>query len=162
MQLTRKGEAVDVLESLPTVGEQAPDFSLKNTNGETVSKDSLKGKVVIISVFPDINTSVCDKQAREFNEKASGIDGVHLVSVSTNTKEDLTSWCAAEGLEMEMLPDAKAFGEAYGIEMKSMGVLARSVFVISQEGLLAYKEVVQEMVDEPNYDAAIEAAKDLL
>lgn len=163
MQLTRQGENIDVLGKLPEVGEKAPSFSLTSTDGKTVSSEDLKGDVVILSVFPDIATSVCDAQTRSFNEAASNLEGIRLVSVSKNSKEELQEWCAAKGLEMEMLPDADgSFGDAFGIKMDSIDKLTRSVWVIDQEGTLAYKEIVQEMTNEPNYEAAVEAAKDLL
>lgn len=163
MEITRKGQAIPLEGTVPTVGEAIPSFSLTTIEGETVSNETLKGQLAILSVFPDINTSVCDQQTRTFNEKAANIDNIQLISVSRNTKEELKNWCAAQGLDMEMWIDDKGeFGQAFGINMPSLDKLARSVFVITADGLLAYKEIVPEMVEEPNYDAAIGAAKDLL
>lgn len=163
MKITFKGEPIELEGTQPTVGEKAPAFSLKNTAGEEVSTESLAGKVTILSVFPNINTSVCDKQTREFNEVASDIEGVRLVSVSKNTNEELTEWCAAKGLQMEMLSDDGSFGKAFGVYIPGVDLLARSVFVIDENGLVGYKEILPESGGpEPNYEAAVEAAKDLV
>lgn len=161
MEITFKGEAKTLEGTLPTVGEQVPAFAIKNTSGEEVGSETLKGKVAILSVFPDITTRVCDKQTRRFHEVASEIEGVQLVSVSKNTEEELSQWCAANGIQMEMLhDDTSEFGKAFGVYIPEMDKLARSVFVLNQEGQLAYKEVVPEGSEEPNYEAAVEAAKD--
>lgn len=163
MEVTFKGEPMKIEGIQPTIGEPIPAFSLKDTAGNVISSESLKGNVAIISVFPDINTSVCDKQTRNFNEAASDIEGIQLVSVSKNSQDELKEWCAAKGLEVVMLPDNEGtFGEAFGLNLPKINKLARSVFVVTQEGLLAYKEIVPEVAEEPNYEAAVEAAKDLL
>ncbi|MBP9976890.1 MAG: thiol peroxidase [Trichococcus sp.] len=164
MQVTLKGEPVEVLGTQPVVGEKAPAFSLYNTEDEKVALDDLRGSVVLISVFPDINTSVCDKQTRKFNETAADIEGLTLLSVSRNTKEELVNWCSANGIDMQMLhDDAGEFGEAYGLKVPKLGnKLARSVFVIDKDGILSYMEIVPEIATEPNEEAALAAAKNLL
>ena len=118
MQVTLKGEPVEVLGTQPVVGKNAPAFSLYNTEGEKIALDDLRGSVVLISVFPDINTSVCDKQTRKFNETAANIEGLTLLSVSRNTKEELADWCSANGIDMQMLHDDEGeFVEAYGLKV---------------------------------------------
>ncbi|MDB6352480.1 thiol peroxidase [Trichococcus sp. K1Tr] len=164
MQVTLKGEIIEVLGTQPVVGEKAPAFSLYNTKDEKVSLDDLRGSVVLISVFPDINTRVCDNQTRKFNETAANIEGVTLLSVSRNTKEELADWCSANGIDMQMLHDDNGeFAEAYGLKVPQMGnKLARSVFVIDKEGVLTYMEIVPEISTEPDEAAALAAAKNLL
>ena len=164
MQVTLKGEIIEVLGTQPVVGEKAPAFSLYNTKDEKVSLDDLRGSVVLISVFPDINTSVCDKQTRKFNETAANVEGLTLLSVSKNTKEELINWCSASGIDMQMLHDDNGeFGEAYGLKVPHMGnKLARSVFVIDKEGVLSYMEIVPEIATEPDEAAAKENAKKIL
>lgn len=164
MEVTLKGETVELVGIQPNVGEKAPGFSLFNTQDEKVTLDELKGNVVLISVFPDINTSVCDKQTREFNETAANLDGLTLLSVSKNTKEELQDWCAASGVDMQMLHDDQGeFAKAYGLAIPKMGnKLARSVFVVDQQGVLAYKEIVPEISTVPDAEAAMAAVKKLL
>lgn len=163
MQITFKGEPKQLEGTQPIVGEKAPAFSAQNIQGKEVSLDTLKGEVAILSVFPDITTRVCDQQTRRFHEVASNLQGVKLVSISKNSKEELDQWCAANGIDMEMLHDDEAvFGKAYGVYMPEMDKLARSVFVVDEEGRLAYKEILSEGSNEPNYEAAVETAKDLV
>ena len=164
MEVTLKGEPVELVGVQPIVGEQAPGFSLFNTQDEKVTLDDLRGSVVLISVFPDINTRVCDAQTREFNKTAANLDGVTLLSVSKNTKEELLDWCAANGIDMQMLHDDQGeFALAYGLAIPKMdNKLARSVFIVDQHGVLAYKEIVPEISTAPDFDAALAAAKKLL
>lgn len=163
MEITVKGNPMTVEGQLPAVGEVISAFSLQDMKGNTVSAEELKGKVTILSVFPDINTGVCDQQTRSFNEIASNIEGVRLVSVSRNTIEELNEWCAAKGLDMDMWSDAdREFAKAFGIFIPELDKLARSVFVLTEDNEVAYREMLSELTDEPNYEAAVEAAKDLL
>lgn len=163
MEITVKGKPTEVKGPLPAVGEVIKSFSLKNIKGETVTDETLKGQITILSVFPDINTGVCDQQTRSFNESASNIEGVRLISVSANTAEELNEWCAAKGLNMDMWTDEnREFAESFGLLMPELDKLARSVFVLTEDNEVAYRELVPELAEEPNYEAAIEAAKDLL
>ncbi|MER1955316.1 MAG: thiol peroxidase [Desemzia incerta] len=159
MEITRKGTPYQLEGIQPAVGEKAPNFSLSNLNGAKVSLEDFSGKVVLISVIPDIDTRVCAQQTRAFNEKASNIEGVQLLTISNNTEDQQRNWCAGEGLEMEMLHDTSlTFAQAYGLYMPELKKLARSVFVIDRKGTIVYQEIVPEMVDEPDYEAVIEAA----
>lgn len=159
MQITRKGVSTPVEGTLPTSGEKAPQFTLLNLDDISVTNDDFLGNTTILSVFPDINTSVCDRQTRHFFELASKIKDVNIVNVSNNTKESLTDWCATNGIDTTMLRDVDGkFGEAYGLWMPEFKVLARSIFVFDKSGTLIYSELVPEMAQEPNYEAALEAA----
>lgn len=159
MQITKKGELTSVKGPLPKVGEKAPHFNLLNLDDITISNDDFLGNVTILSVFPDINTSVCDRQTRHFFELASEIKDVNIVNISNNTKEALGDWCATNGINTSMLRDHDGkFGEAYGLWMPDFNVLARSIFVLDKHGTLIYCELVPEMAQEPDYEAALKAA----
>ncbi len=159
MQITRKGVSTPVEGTLPTLGTKAPHFKLVNLDDVNVTKDDFLGNTTIISVFPDINTSVCDRQTRHFFELASEIKDVTIVNVSNNKKEDLTDWCATNGITTTMLRDNDGtFGKDYGLWMPEFKVLARSIFVLNEHGDLIYSELVPEMAQEPNYEAALAAA----
>ncbi|SFQ10881.1 thiol peroxidase, atypical 2-Cys peroxiredoxin [Desemzia incerta] len=160
MEITRKGTPYQLEGIQPAVGEKAPNFSLSNLNGDQVSLADFTNEVIVISVIPDIDTRVCAQQTRAFNEKVSKIEGVQLLTISNNTEDQQRNWCAGEGLEMEMLHDTSlTFAQAYGLYMPGLKKLARSVFVIDRKGTIVYQEIVPEMVDEPDYEAVIEAAK---
>ena len=163
MIVTRKGIPYELTGTSVEVGSQAPAFTLNNLADQAVSLSDLIVKPLLISVVPDIDTSVCSIQTKQFNQKAGNIEGIQLVTISKNTKEEQANWCAAEGVAMEMLHDeALSFGEQYGIKMADLGVLARSIFVIDTDGTLVYQEIVPEMVDEPDYTAALDVVKSLV
>ncbi|WP_240915956.1 thiol peroxidase [Erysipelothrix sp. HDW6C] len=160
MEITRKGVPTQIEGTQPKVGDKIPAFSLPSLAGKTVTNEDLLGKTTIISVFPDINTRTCDLQTRHFFKVASELDDVTIVNLSNNTLDQFGEWCATAGIDAEMLSDADLeFAHAYGLYMPEFNVLARSIFVVDAEGVLKYVEIVPEMANEPNYDAAIAAAK---
>lgn len=160
MEITKKGTPHKLIGVQPKVGDKAPNFKLENLTDKTVELKDFSGKVVLISVIPDIDTRVCALQAKEFNKIASGLDGVQLITISNNTKEEQAEWCAGKDISMEMLHDSElSFGADYGLVMEDLGKLARSVFVVNPRGEITYQEIVPEMSTEPDYDKAIKATR---
>lgn len=160
MEITKRGTVIKVEGTQPKVGEKAPEFKLKNLNDQVISLSDYQGEVALISVIPNIDTSVCAIQTKQFNQIAGKLEGVQLMTISNNTKEEQADWCAGNGVEMEMLHDTDlTFAKSYGLYMPELDLLARSVFVVNREGVLVYEEIVSEMSHEPNYEKAIEAAK---
>lgn len=160
MQITRKGIPTPVEGVQPEVGSKAPDFSIPNTDGGTTSLSDLRGKKAILSVFPDINTRVCDLQTRNFFKLASSLTDTNIVNISNNTLDQLTDWCAVADIDTLMLSDTSLdFAKAYGLYMPEYKMLARSIFVIDEDGTLVYSEICPEMAEEPDYQAAINATK---
>lgn len=162
MEVTLKGKVLEVEGVQPTVGQLAPDFEVVNVEGEKISLEDFKGDVVLLSVFPDINTSVCDLQTRRFFKDAAKYDGVTILNLSNNTIEELVDWCAVKDVDVAMLSDTDLnFAKAYGLYVPELNALARSIFLIDQDGKLVYSEVVDEVSHEPNYDAVFEAVEAL-
>ena len=158
MQITKRGEAFSLVKEPLRVGDQAADFELKDLKDKVFRLFQLLDKPLIISVVPDINTSVCSVQTRKFNEMMADFEEANFVTVSNNTKEQQASWCAAEGLNLVMLHDPEnTFGQAYGVLIPELNVYARSVFVIDSDGKIIYEEIVPEMTHEPDYQKAIDA-----
>jgi len=158
--LTLNHETVDTID--PITKGAAPDFTLTDIKGRPVTLSRLD-KPALISVFPDINTSVCSLQTKYFNEEAARRDDIHFLSISNNTAEELSNWCAAEGVDMMVFPDDGTFGNSYRLRMFGgplPGRLARSVYVV-KDGQIHYAEIVPEISDEPNYQAALAAAEAL-
>ena len=162
MEVTLKGKPTELEGKQVVVGEKAPEFKLNNLEDKEISLSALKGQPVVLSIVPDINTSVCHIQTKRFNQEAANLEGVHLMTISSNTKEQQANWCAAEGVGMEMLHDPeKVFGKAYGLYIPEMDFLARTIIVIDAEGIVRYQEIVPEVAEEPNYDAALDFVKSL-
>ena len=155
MIITRNGE--DFSEINPLITGQAPDFSLKDQHGNAVTLSKLPSPI-IMCVFLNINTSVCSVQTRRFNQEAAAHKEITFLSISNNTPEEQANWCAAEGVDMTIVSDAKnEFGQFYGLVMAEANLLARSVFVI-KDGQIIYAEILPEMTDEPNYEKALQVA----
>lgn len=160
MNVQRKGQLVELIGEQPKVGLAAPDFTLPNLEDQQIKLSDLAGQPVLISVVPDIDTRVCSLQTKRFNQEAAAVTGVHFLTISNNTKEEQASWCAAEGVDMQILRDEQGkFGAAYGLFIPEMNHLARAIFVIDKEGQLVYEAISAEISEEPNYQAALAAAK---
>ncbi|MEM6854659.1 MAG: thiol peroxidase [Planctomycetota bacterium] len=160
---TLKGNPMTLLGDELKVGDAAPDFSLKATDMSDKSLADYAGKVKLISVVPSLDTPVCDTETRKFNEAASDLgDGVVVLTVSVDTPMAQKRWCGAAGVEnVECLSDFKdhSFGPAYGVRIKEVGLLARQIFVVDADNKITYTQLVGEVADEPDYDAALNAAK---
>ncbi|MDT8859389.1 thiol peroxidase [Alkalihalobacillus sp. MEB130] len=161
-EITFKGNPMTLLGSEVKVGEKAPDFTvLANDLSEVTLADS-KGKVRLISVVPSIDTGVCDQQTRRFNEEAASLENTQVLTVSVDLPFAQKRWCAAAGIEnVQTVSDHRdlSFGEAFGVAIKELRLLARAVFVIDSNDVVTYAEYVSEATNHPNYEAAIEAAK---
>lgn len=160
--ITFKGNPVTLLGNEVKVGDKAPDFKvLANDLSEVTLADS-KGQVRLISVVPSIDTGVCDAQTRRFNEEAAKLGNVKILTVSVDLPFAQKRWCAAAGIEnVQTVSDHRdlSFGEAYGVAIKELRLLARAVFVLDSNDNVTYVEYVSEATNHPNYEAAIEAAK---
>ena len=161
--VTLKGNPMTLLGDELKVGDAAPDFSLKANDMSDKSLGDYAGKVKLISVVPSLDTPVCDTETRKFNEAASGLgDGVVVLTVSVDTPMAQKRWCSAAGVEnVETLSDFKdhSFGPAYGVRIKEVGLLARQIFVVDADDKITYTQLVGEVAEEPDYDAALAAAK---
>ena len=163
MQVTLKGNPVELEGVQPIKGDKAPNFSLLDLNDTLVELSASINNPLIISVVPDIDTSVCALQTKRFNQEAATETGINFVTISNNTKEEQSNWCAAEGVEMTMLRDADLeFAKNYGLLIPAIDRLARAIFVVDSKGTIVYEEIVPEVSQEPDYAKALEAAKDLI
>ncbi|MEY9868697.1 thiol peroxidase [Peribacillus sp. B2I2] len=144
------------------VGDKAPDFTVLANDLSPVTLSDSKGSVRIISVVPSVDTGVCDAQTRKFNEEAAKLGNVKVLTISNDLPFAQKRWCAASGLDnVQVLSDHRdlSFGEAYGVVMQELRLLARSVFVVNSNDEITYVEYVGEGTNHPNYEGAIEAAK---
>ncbi|HEY4623444.1 thiol peroxidase [Solibacillus sp. FSL R7-0668] len=164
-QVTFINKPVTLIGNEVKVGDQAPDFTvLANDLSPVTLKDS-EGKIRLFSVVPSLDTGVCDQQTRKFNEAAAELgDNVIIYTVSMDLPFAQKRWCGAAGIDKVVtVSDHRdaSFGEAYGVHMKELRLLARSIFVVDESGKVAYVEYVSEGTTHPNYEAALEAVKAL-
>lgn len=162
--VTLKGNPVNTNGNLPANGQAAPDFKLVNTDLGEVSLKELGDKTVVLNIFPSIDTPVCAASVRRFNSDISKLGTAVVVCASADLPFAHKRFCGAEGLDrvtsVSDLRD-KEFGNRYGVKIVDgplAGLLARAVVVI-KGGKVVYSQLVPEITEEPNYDAAIAAAK---
>jgi len=146
-------------------GDKAPDFNLLDNDLNPVSLGNFKGKVCLLVTVPSLDTPVCDAETRRFNQEASrlGTD-VSVLTVSMDLPFAQKRWCGAAGIErVKTLSDHRdaSFGQSYGVLIKELRLLARAVFVVDGQGVIQYEQTVGEIVNEPDYEAALEAVKKL-
>ena len=159
-QITFKGNPINTSGELPAVGAKAPAFNLVGSDLSAVTNSKFAGKPVLLNIFPSIDTGVCATSVRTFNEKAAADAAV--LCVSNDLPFAQNRFCGAEGIENVATASGfrDSFGADYGITMTDgplAGLLGRAVVVIGADGNVAYTELVPEIGQEPNYDAALAA-----
>lgn len=161
-----KGNPLTLLGPEITAGMAAPDFSVVDTDLGPVSLSNFKGKVVIVSAVPSLDTPVCDMETRRFNQEAQNLgDKVKVLTVSMDLPFAQKRWCGNAGVEnVQTVSDYQtaSFGQAYGVLIDGLRLLARAIFVIDAGGKVAYVQIVPELTHEPDYDAVLGAVKKLL
>jgi thiol peroxidase len=164
--ITFKGGPMTLLGAEVKVGDKAPDFKAVDNGMQLATLDSFRGKVKIISSVPSLDTPVCDMETRRFNEEAGKLpDNVVVLTVSMDLPFAQKRWCAAAGVEkVKTLSDyqSRSFGQAYGVVIKELQLLARAVFIVDDQDVVRYIEIVPEVTKEPDYDRALNAVKALL
>ena len=154
--MTLEGDGVKVGDPAPDVTVVAQDFSEKKLS-------DYRGKTVLLSVVPSLDTGVCDKETRTFNEKAADLgDDVVVLTVSMDLPPAQKRWCGAAGVDrVECLSDYKhhSLAKGFGLRMQELGLLARAIYVIDKDGKIVYEQLVDEVTHEPDYEEALEAAK---
>lgn len=159
IELTMGGNPVTLVGEPVKVGDVAQDFVVTNKDLGEVKLSDFKGRTVVLSIFPSIDTPVCAMQTRMFNKKAVGMrDDIVILSISKDLPFALSRFCAAEGIDrVQTLSDYKAndFGLKYGFLIKELQLLARGVVVVDKHGKVVYVEYVNEVTNEPDYDKVI-------
>lgn len=151
--------------NLPKVGTIAPKFELVKGDLSTLTNDDLKGKRILLNIFPSLDTSVCATSVRKFNQKAAQMANTAVVAVSKDLPFAQSRFCTTEGIENVIAASAfrsTEFGKEYGVELIDgplAGLLCRAVIIIDESGKILYEQLVPEITHEPDYEAAIEALK---
>lgn len=160
-----KGNPLTLLGAESKAGDKAPDFMVLDNELNIKGLKSFEGKIKVISVTPSLDTPVCDMQARRFNAEAAKLsDDVVVLNISMDLPFALSRFCATAGIDkVKTFSDHReaSFANAYGVMIKELRLLARSVFIIDKEDIIRYIEIVPEVTDQPDYDKVLEALKKL-
>lgn len=164
---TFAGQGVTIVGADIKVGDQAPEFSVQATNWANVNGlESTRGKVRIIGSVPSLTTSVCDREARRFNQEAAALgEVVAILIVSMDLPYTLKNWCAAAGVDqVSTLSDHMAgdFGQKYGVLIKENRIFRRAIFVVDRNDRVVYADYMPVLGDEPKYDEVLAAARQAL
>lgn len=184
MTLTLQTSAADFCDSLPVttdlvkvgqqqvplegtsvdVGQQAPNFDVVDGKFRRVSLEDYRGKTVLISVVPSLDTGVCSLQTKRFNKSVADLpQDVVILTISTDLPFAQKRFCKAENIDkVQVLSDSvwRNFGASYGMLIKDMGLLARAIFIIDANQKVVYKEIVEQLSEHPDYDSALTKLKE--
>lgn len=160
------GNPVTLLGPEIKVGDQAPDFKVNKDLMTEVSLSDYAGKIKLISVVPSVDTATCDAQTRRFNVEADKLgDNVVILTISVDLPFAQSRFCGAAGIDKVItLSDYKHrnFGQAYGVLIKEIQLDQRAIFLVDADNTVRYVEYLSEMKEHPNYDAALEALRELV
>lgn len=160
-----KGNNVQLKGHFPETGETAKEFTLVKSDLSELSLHDLRGKKIVLNLFPSLDTSVCAMSVRKFNELAAGIPNTVVLAVSKDLPFAHARFCTTEGIESVTGLSAfrnNTFGEDYGVAIEDSplaGLLARAVIILDEQGKVIYTELVPEITEEPDYDQAMAALK---
>ena len=161
--ITLSGKPCHTSGELPAVGSTAPNFRLVTTDLEDVTLDTYRGKTKVLNIVPSLDTAVCATSARKFNEKAAAIPHAVVLVVSADLPFAMKRFCATEGLH-NVVPLSMMRGRNFAKEYGTLitdgpleGISARAVVVIDANDKVVYTQLVPEIGEEPNYDAALAA-----
>lgn len=163
--VTLKGNPFKISGELPAKGAAAPDFRLVKTDLSETSLKDFAGKRVVLNIFPSLDTATCATSVRTFNKRASEAPNTVVLCISADLPFAAARFCTTEGLA-NVVPvssfRAPEFGQAYGLTLTEgplKGLLARAVVMVDEQGVVKHTELVPEIANEPNYDAALGALK---
>jgi thiol peroxidase len=161
-KITLKGNEINTIGNLPGIGELAPDFTLTKTDLSDVSLSAYKGKKVILNIFPSLDTPVCAMSVRRFNAETEKLDNTVVLCISRDLPFAHKRFCTTEGLE-NVVPLSELrndeFSKKYGVKIidgPMAGLMARAVIILDESGVIKYKELIPEIVQEPDYEKALE------
>lgn len=161
--ITLKGTPIHTVSELPQKGSVAPEFNLVKTDLSGLKLSDLKGKKVVLNIFPSLDTSVCAKSVREFNQLAGNMTNTVVVCISKDLPFAHSRFCTTEGLQNVISASEfrdNAFSDAYGVRIVDgpmAGLMSRAVVVLDEKGTVLYNEQVPEIAQEPNYQLALKA-----
>lgn len=164
--VTMRGNPLTLSGNALKVGDKAPDFKVVGNDLAQTGLSDYRGKVVVISSVPSLDTPVCDVETRRFNVEAGKLGGdVAILTISMDLPFAQKRWCGAAGVSnVTTLSDHRNadFGQAYGVLLPDLRLLARAVFVVDKANIIRHIEIVKEIASEPDYDACLKAVANCL
>jgi thiol peroxidase len=164
--ITMKGNPLTLLGPELKTGDGAPDFEVLDNNLKPVGLNAYQGKVRVLVSVPSLDTPVCDLETRRFNQEAAELgQDVAILTISMDLPFAQKRWCGAAGVDRVVtLSDHRqaSFGAAYGVLIKELRLLARTVFVVDRQGVIRYIQVVKEVGQEPDYGPVLQAVQKLI
>ena len=162
--ITLKGNPIQTIGELPTLGTKAPNFSLRTIDLDTISLSDFAGSKVILNIFPSVDTGTCATSVRTFNKSASELNNTKVICVSRDLPFAHARFCGAEGIDnvLSVSDISGEFATDYQLKVANgplEGLCSRSIVVLDENGVVLYTEQVPEITNEPNYEAAINAVK---
>ena len=161
MNITFKGKNVTLEGNEVKAGDNAPDFNLTDNSLGNVSLRDTKGKRIFV-VVPLVDTPVCDREIRRFNEEAAKLDGVNIYVISMDLPFAQVRWCGNAGVDrVKTVSDykQKSFGKNYGALIEEFCFLTRAIFVVDENNKITYVEYCKDVINEPDYESALNAVK---
>ncbi len=161
-KITLHGDLISTIGSLPKVGTSAPNFEVVKTDLSVLSNQELKGKNVILNIFPSIDTGICAASTKRFNKESSDLENTVVLCISMDLPFALNRFCGAEGISAVVPGSAfrSTLGKDYQVTIADgplVGLLSRAIIVINPEGIIIHTEQVPEIAQEPDYEAALAA-----
>ena len=164
--ITFKGNPLTLVGRVPKMGDKAPDFKVTSQDLKEVRIADFKGKVKLISTFPSLDTPVCDMQVKEFNKRASALSSdIVVIGISKDLPFAQKRFCSENSITNEtVLSDYKtsSFGINYGLLIKELNLLARSVHILDKNDVLRYSQLVPELTTPPNFDDALKTLSEVV
>ncbi len=164
--VTFQGQPLTLIGDEAERGQPAPDFTVLDTDLNETHLSDYRGKIILLVSVPSLDTPVCDAEARHFNEEARKLgEDVAVLTISMDLPFAQARWCGAKDIDaVRTLSDHRdaSFGMAYGLLIKELRLLARAVLIVDRSGTIAYKQLVGEIAQEPDYDAVLSAARELM
>ncbi len=165
-KITFQGNPLTLLGTEQKIGGKAPDFTVLDKELKEVRFTDFSGKIKFISVTPSLDTAVCDMQARRFNQEAAQLpDSVVIMNISMDLPFAIARFCTTAGIDkIQTYSDHRdaSFGNAYGVLIKELRLLARSIFIIDRDDIIRYIQLVPELTEHPDYDKALAELKKLI
>jgi len=165
IKITLAGNPMTLQGNIPDIGTEAPNFQVVDNDLNPVQLKDFHGNILLLSSVPSLDTPVCDVETRRFNREAANLgDNVKILTISMDLPFAQKRWCGSAGIDkVKTLSDHKDadFGLNYGVLIKELRLLARTVFILDQQRIIRYIQVVPEVTNEPDYDEALQALKNI-